>query len=78
MGILKDIQRAYDLVYPPVHYATSEAITPGKVIRYDGTLGGRPFILIHPDDLAQLKAQLPKHRWVHLRDVPIDPSQWTL
>lgn len=64
----KKVLDAWNTIRPPLYYATSDVVEHGQVMLCKAP----KFIMCHPDDLSDLRRQIPHRRFVHLRDRPPD------
>ncbi len=53
---------------PQIMYGTSDAIERGIVYYVPFGEDDAFFLVIHPDDLEQIKSMMPSHRFVHVRE----------
>jgi hypothetical protein len=65
---LDDITKLYDELCPVHYYATHDALERGKILTWQGDDFYPPTLYLHPDDLDELRDQLPEYRFVHIRE----------
>lgn len=59
-----DLEETLQHVRPVLYYATNDALPLGRVLHAPERPGWPEVVFCHPDDLAELRAQLP---WLSLR-----------
>ena len=64
------MQEAIDLVYPPLYYGTDKYIERGVVYLCKETEFNPELLVVHPDDIEEVKSKITSRRLVHIRDEP--------
>lgn len=69
---LGDIQKAIDLVYPPLYYGLDKNTKRGTLYHCKETDYSPEYIVCHPDDFEDVKSKITARRLVHVKDEPKD------
>ena len=62
---------------PPLYYALVDLATKGEVIKIEKSWWHPEYIIIHPDDLERIKAELPFRTLTPLKAVYQDDQEIT-
>ena len=68
--VFANLVKIVNFISPPLYYVDSAEIELGKVIVVKSNSYIPEFIVVHPDDLDRMKAEIPSRKFIHLRDYP--------